>query len=163
MKNIILIGMPGCGKTSIGKLIAEKLSINFIDTDDIIEKNQQKTISEIFSQFGEEKFRQYETEALKQAIKEKNTVISTGGGIVVKKENINILRDLENVIFIDREIKDILETLDSDSRPLLKGAEEKIYKLYSERYEKYKEAAKIIIKNNKQIEDVCKTIIEEIK
>ncbi|MBQ3420901.1 MAG: AAA family ATPase, partial [Romboutsia sp.] len=84
---IILIGFMGVGKTTIGKIIAKKLKLNFVDMDNYIEKREGKSISKIFEAYGEQHFRKLESESLKDLIKSDNIVISTGGGIVTTKEN----------------------------------------------------------------------------
>ncbi len=160
--SIILIGMPGCGKSTIGFALAKRLGIEFIDTDSLIEQTEGKTITEIFAQNGEEYFRNAETKILKSVI-EKDAVISTGGGIVVKKENIDLLRKSSaKIIFIDREVQDILSTMNAKGRPLLKDNTERIYKLYEERYDKYMKAADIRIINDETKHQTVQKIIEVI-
>ncbi len=91
-KNLFLIGYRGTGKTTLGKIVAKKLNRKFIDTDDLIVQIAKKTIPRIFSEDGEEKFREIETNALKIASEEKNAIISCGGGIIVKEKNFKILK-----------------------------------------------------------------------
>ena len=87
MKNIILVGMPGCGKTTMGKKLAQQLGLQFFDCDIEITKKQGKSISQIFEEYGEKYFRSLETETIKSQLPKENCVISTGGGIVEKNEN----------------------------------------------------------------------------
>lgn len=157
---IVLIGMPGCGKTTIGKILANDLSYNFYDMDDYIEKMTNKSVADLFS-ISEDYFRDKETEACKELINKRKAIISSGGGVVKKKVNIDILKRDCIIVFIDRDVEDILNDLDSDSRPLLKGNKERIYNLYKERYELYKKSADIIIKNNKTIKDIVNEIIKQ--
>lgn len=161
MKNIILIGMPGSGKTSLGKSVAKNLGMRFIDLDNLITKYHGK-ITTIFRELGEPVFRQYETEALSEAIKYNNTLISTGGGIVETLKNIEIMKDY-NVIFIDRSPESILKTLDSDSRPLLKDKKDALHKLYNKRYNKYIEAMNFHIKNDGSFTECIEKIEQQIK
>lgn len=125
MKNIVLIGMPGCGKSIIGKRLAMLLGREWIDIDQEIVRAAGKTIPEIFRESGEDGFRRLETQCLTQACKKSGCVISTGGGVVTRKENKNILRQNGTVVYIHREIsKTYLNQLsagqsDEQSRPLL--------------------------------------------
>jgi len=91
-KNVILIGFMGTGKSSIGKLLAQKLKWNFVDTDSLIGKSAGMTISEIFTKKGEPKFRDMESDILQQVLSKENQVISTGGGIVLREENMNRMK-----------------------------------------------------------------------
>ena len=164
---ILLIGMPGCGKTSLGKRAAKSLDFSFVDLDEEIEKSQNKSINDIFTENGEEYFRRLETEKLKEFCsvpQNKDIIISTGGGVV--KNNINI----ENakflgayIIFIDRPLNFIMEDVDTSDRPLLKDGADKLISLYSERYELYRDAADYIITNNMSFAEVLKEIINHIK
>lgn len=159
-KNIfLLIGMPGCGKTTVGKILSKKLRIKFCDMDKYIEKNSRKSIPEIF-EMGEEVFRNYETLACKRLSRiKKLTIISSGGGIVKRKENIEYFRENAVVIFIDRPVKSILGDIDDKNRPLLKGSVERLYNLHTERYRLYKKYADYIIVSDKKVKD----IVEEVE
>lgn len=158
-KNIILIGMPGCGKTTIGKLIAEKLSMYFVDVDEYIEKLQSKKISEIFKT-GEENFRQLETKAIGEIVKNGNTVISTGGGVVKNSKNIEILHKAGIIVFIDRPIDKIAGDIDLAVRPLLKNDLNNLHELFIERYPLYNRYADYVINNNSDPEETALSIIK---
>ena len=97
MKNIVLTGFMGAGKTAVGKELAHILGMKLIDVDTEIEKSEQITINEIFSQFGEPRFREIETAMIKKIAAAKNLIISTGGGAVLKQENMEILREMESL------------------------------------------------------------------
>lgn len=162
---LILIGFMGVGKTSVGKKLSEKLNLKFIDTDYEIEKSENKTISQIFEDYGERYFRTLETKILKSSIKEENIIISTGGGIITNEENYKILKNEKNVIFLDASTKTIIRHLydETNKRPLLKDSKNlssKIEELLSIRYEKYKEVSDILIEvNNKNIDEVISQIL----
>ena len=165
---IILIGFMGVGKTTIGKIIAKKLKLNFVDMDNYIEKREGKSISKIFEEYGEQHFRELESESLKDLIKSDNIVISTGGGIVTKKENSDILKKEKIVIFLDANTQTILNNLykEIDKRPLLsnsKNVEYTISNLLNQRYEKYNSICDIKIDiNEKNIEEVVSQILVNI-
>lgn len=158
VNKVVLIGMPGCGKSTIGKVVSGELDINFIDMDSYIENMTCKTIAQLFEQ-SEEYFRDYETLACKELSEKSNLLISSGGGVVKRKENIEILKKEYYIIFIDRPLEDLLDDVDISNRPLLKDGKQKLIKLYEERYELYKSSADKIVKNNNDIRDT----IDEIK
>lgn len=155
--NIVLIGMPGCGKTSIGKMLAEELKMEFCDVDEYIEKNQKKSIKEIF-EGGETAFRNIESKATAELSLKKHMVISTGGGVIKRKKNIEALSKSGIIIFINRPLSNIMGDVDIETRPLLKAGKEKLKKLYSERYLLYKEYADFEIMNDSTMEKVIKDI-----
>ncbi len=157
-KSITLIGMPGCGKTTIGRLLSKRLTYDFIDMDFYIEQTQNKTISEIFEN-GEKYFRDIETDVCKILSKKINTVISTGGGVIKKEENIRYLKENSIVVFIDRPLEDILGDVEVEKRPLLANGKEAVYKLYDERYELYKQYCDYTVKNTKSLKFVVDEII----
>lgn len=158
-KNIILVGMPGSGKTTIGKLISVKLNMEYVDTDDLIEENAGVGIEEIFKKNGESYFRDLETQVAKEVAYLENKVIATGGGIILKDENINILKENGVVFFLDRPIDNIFQDVDEQIRPLLKDNRNHLYNLYKERYPLYNTKCDFKIVNDGSIE----TIVEKIE
>lgn len=148
-KNIILIGFMGCGKSTVGKKLANALNYQFLDTDALIEESCGKQISRIFAEDGEAAFRQAETSVL-QKLKEEadHSVISTGGGMPLKEENARYMHEIGTVFFLEAEIETILERLQNDTqRPLAAGEdrEQRLKKLYAERLPVYRAAADICI------------------
>lgn len=165
--NIILIGFMGCGKTSVGHLLSRILQYHFIDTDSLIEEKEKRTIKEIFATDGESVFRQMETECIKDLLREENQVpmiISVGGGLVLKKENQELLKELGTVIFLDASDDTLYERLKQDtSRPLLQteNPKERISSLLLERKPIYEESSTIIIDvNNSSILKSANEIID---
>ena len=153
--------MPGSGKTTVSRSAAFSTGYKFIDLDDEITKKHGK-ITGIFENEGEASFRKYETDELKKAIAEKKAIISTGGGIIEKEENREILKG-GTVIFIDRPIDDIFSTLDAQSRPLLKNKEEVLHVLYKRRYPIYVNVADYHIKNEGSVKECVKSIVKIIR
>ena len=160
-KNIALIGMPGCGKSSVGRLLSSKLKYPFYDVDQYIEIKEGMTIKEIFKN-GEEFFRKIETLSLKEVTMNCPVVISTGGGVVKIPENIEILKQNSIIVFINRPIDHIAGDVDISFRPLLTGDASRIYELFKERYPLYKRYCDLEVINDKDIEDVVNKIISSI-
>lgn len=157
-ENIVLIGMPGSGKTTIGKILAEKLNRKFIDLDEEIKAEEGLSPAEIINKYGEEKFREVEKNAVKKAASVTGTVIATGGGTVIDPENVKALKRNGKIIFINRDIEKIKPTA---SRPL-SSDREKLKKRFEERYEIYNGAAdKIIVPSDRAYEN-ADAIIKEM-
>ena len=148
-QNIVLVGMPGSGKTTIGKLIAEKTGMKFIDSDEEIVKRAGKSISEIFGKVGESGFREIESEVILSLSSNQHSVIATGGGAILNKKNIELLKENGKIYFIDRDLKDIEATSD---RPLSSNKAD-LEKRYKERYPLYcsRSDKKIEIGNDKYL------------
>lgn len=159
--NIVLIGMPGCGKSTIGEILADKLNYKYIDSDNYIEKKSGNTIDELFK-IGENHFRKIESQIIKEVCSGKMAVISTGGGVVKNSTNIEILKENGIVIFINRPIEEIASDINMATRPLLKEGTDKLYQLYKERYDLYKKSCDIEVINDTSIEEVIKKIEEFI-
>jgi len=159
MKNIVLIGMPGCGKSVIGKMLAEKLEMTFLDIDSYIEAKTKITITEIFKN-GENEFRDIEAKATLEVSKNTDTVIATGGGVVKKYENILNLKRNGIIIYIIRSIENTMADIDFMARPLLAGDLCQLYKLFEERESLYKKYCDYEVMNISNIEDVVNAIIE---
>lgn len=161
MKNIILIGMPGCGKSTVGKHLAKLGSRIFIDTDTMIENRTGKKISELFSEYGEDGFRKIESEVFKEAVKTKNAIIATGGGIVTVPSNYDIAT-CGIIVFVDRPLDNISSDIKTDKRPLLKNSPKKLSELYDKRFDEYMRWADIHIINDKSLSDAIKKILNGV-
>ena len=159
-RNIVLIGMPGAGKTTIGKILYEKLELKFVDVDEFIVEESGKTIPELFD-VGESHFREVESRAVKKLSMGNSFIIATGGGVIKNKENIEELKKQGIIVFVDRPLKNISGDVEMSKRPLLKGGVQKLYDLYDERYELYKKHSDFHIMNDCDIEDVADKIIEK--
>lgn len=163
--NISLIGMPGSGKTSVAPVLAAALGMEWADTDGIIEKNYG-SIADIFKNYGEERFRALETETLKSLGGLTNTVIATGGGCVLRPENVKILKSYGPVIYLKASVRALAERLRGGGpRPLLEGgAEKKLAALYAARANLYKAAADAVIRTGGlSAEETVQKILEKIK
>lgn len=160
-EKLILIGMPGSGKTTIGKLLAREYNCSFCDMDDYIVKIAQKSIAELFSE-GEDIFRNYETQACEELSISNKAVISTGGGVIKKDVNMEILKETGIIIFIDRPIQKILEDININSRPLLENGKDRLYNLYNERINLYKKFSDIEILNDKSLNTAVYNIINAV-
>ena len=161
MKNIILIGMPASGKSTIGKLLSKKIDYKYFDTDIYLEEKENKKIKDIFFEKGEKYFRDLETKYLKEVSQINKSVICTGGGVIKKNDNITIMKKNGIIIFLDREIEDIIKE-NHTNRPLLVNVNN-VYEIYKERIKFYIEYADIIIKNNDTLEKITEKIYLELK
>ncbi len=160
--NIVLTGMPGSGKTTVGRLLAGRLGMEFIDTDAMVEQ-EHGPIPDIFNAGGEETFRAYEREAAKKAAAAHGAVISTGGGIILDGRNMDALRETGTVVFLDRPLEALLEDTDTSGRPLLAGGRDAIAALYKLRHGLYKQYADIITDNSYGAEGCAQKIIEVLE
>ena len=140
-ENIVLIGMPASGKSTVASLLSDTLSREVLDTDTLIKESCGKSIPEIFANEGEEKFRDYESEAVAAVAKKNGAVIATGGGAILRHENVAMLKQNGVLFFIDRPCEKLIPTID---RPLAQDVEA-IKKRYAERYEIYRGAADVVI------------------
>ena len=157
-ENLVLIGMPGCGKTTVGRLLAGKLGRELVDVDELIVRQAGCSISDIFAAEGEAAFRHLEAEIITGLSGVGGRVIATGGGAVLRRENVVNLSLNGRLIFLDRPPDQLTPTAD---RPLA-DAEDKIIRLYRERYLVYRSAADQTVKVEGTPEAVVKTILRSI-
>lgn len=119
MKNIVLIGMPGCGKTTFGRALAERLHRPFIDADAYLEEKEGRTIQSFFAE-SEKAFRDAEERTVEDLSARQGLIIATGGGVVKRQSNVVKLHASGLIIFIDRRAEDIVTDVEVEKRPLLK-------------------------------------------
>lgn len=154
-ENIILVGMPSSGKSTIGKEIAKRLGRAFYDTDELIAQKSAMTIPNIITSLGEEKFRELESDVVNEISKATGIIIATGGGVVLKDENIRVLSQNGRIYFLDRPLELLLPTKD---RPLT-STKEALIKKYNERYGIYEKAADVKIDASGDVEAVTNAVI----
>lgn len=159
MKNIVLIGMPGCGKTTLGKLLAAKLKMEFYDADDVLEQREPYSIKEFFAR-GEEVFREAEQRTAEFLARKENSVIAAGGGVVKKAVSMAAYAKNGIIVFIDRPADAIVNDVEIKTRPLLAAGTQRVYELYDERIELYRKYADCVVKNTGSIEDVLNQLIK---
>lgn len=156
--NLILIGMPGSGKSSLGQALAQELPLKFLDMDQEIERRAGQSIPELFDQ-GEAYFRALESQLAKDLGQSQGLIIATGGGIVKDPQNIKALKEGGKVYFIDRPLEQIAGDIAADQRPLLKGRVDQLQVLYQDRYPLYQAAADFHIPNPASLNQCLSNII----
>lgn len=154
-KNIVLVGMPGCGKSTCAALLSEKTGRECVDTDALIIEASGKKIPDIFAKYGEAEFRNRETEAVRSAGKGANKIIATGGGAILREENRIALRENSTVIFLKAPV----DNLATDGRPLSKDAET-LQKMLGQRLPLYIETADFTVEVDPDPEETVRRIIE---
>ncbi len=168
LKNIVLIGMSGAGKTTVGKYIASRLNMEFADTDDIIVFNSGDNIEQIFSKYGEGYFRVLEMQVIDDLKGNEDIVISTGGGVVINRENIDILRENGVIFYLEASIDTLVRNimLSKEKRPLLDAdhLDNSIKAIYNRRKRLYIASADYIIRvDNKSVETIGDEVISIFK
>lgn len=154
MENIVLVGMPGCGKSTVGKLLAAETGKTFIDADSEIERLSGKSIPEIFADSGEEGFRVWETKVLANLGKQSGLVVATGGGCVTRNENHPILHQNGRIYWLKRDI----DSLPTNGRPLSQAG--KLQEMYEVRKPLYQLFSDNIVDNNGTVNDTVNAIVE---
>lgn len=160
--NIVLCGFMGCGKSTVGRLLAEEIGFTLADSDTCIEQREKMTVSEIFSKHGEGYFREAETAVIKELSEQSGLIIATGGGAVLKSENAAYLRETGLVVFLDVAPETVLKRLEGDtSRPLLMrdDKEAAVNELLSFRRPLYSSASDVTVDANGHVEAVADKIL----
>lgn len=154
-KNIVLIGMPGCGKSTVGKILAENLQRELLDTDEEIIRADGRTIPEIFENDGETFFRELETRAVELVGKQLSKIIATGGGAVIKKENRDALKQNGTIVYLKKD----LSLLSLEGRPLSKD-EDAVRKIYEARKDIYEAFADFTVEVDADAKITAERVIE---
>ncbi len=148
-RHLYLIGMPGSGKSSLGKRVAKETGLRFADMDNLISGAAGMTVNDFFTAQGEAAFRQAETNLLCWLTRFRPMIISTGGGTAINPVNRKIMRCWGSILLVDRPLEEILRDIRLDRRPLLQeGGLEKVKTLYEERMPIYRSAADYVLKND---------------
>ena len=153
--NIYLTGIMSCGKTVKGKRVARTLGWEFIDADEYIEKISGRTVKQLFAE-GEHIFRKWESKAMYELSLRKNIVVATGGGAILKDENVSAMKLSGIIVLIERNIEDILNGINTDTRPLLKDGKEKLVSIYEARKDRYYATCDVAVKSYEY--DIYKTV-----
>ncbi len=163
-RQIYLIGMPGSGKSSLGRRAARETGLQFVDLDGWIEERAGMSIPEIFEKYGEDGFRRMETGALAFLTRERPGIIAPGGGAAMNPENRKIMRAWGSILLLDRPPEQILNDLRTEHRPLLQdNPEEKLRELYDLRMPVYREAADVRIPNQGDYQAALSLLIRVLK
>ena len=163
MKNIVLIGMMGCGKTTCGTMLAERLNRPLVDTDAVIIEREKRSISDIFALEGEEYFRQRETEAARALSERDGLIIATGGGLPLRWENAELLRRNGVVIWLKRDPASTFASESMEGRPLAQDGQEAFVRRFEERSPGYKRASHVVIEDFSSPEVTVNLILQAVR
>lgn len=165
MDNIILCGFMGCGKTTVGKVLAAATGRRFVDMDTCIEKAAGMTVSEIFRRYGEADFRRRERDCCRTLAAEKGLVIAAGGGALTFTENAEVLKKTGVIVYLQVSPETVLQRLQGDTtRPLLQRQDKEaaVEELMAERAPLYRKAASIVISGENDAREVAVRILEAV-
>lgn len=164
--NIVLIGFMGAGKSTVSDYLSTMFAMNIVDMDRVIAEREEMSIQDIFETYGEEYFRNLETDLLKELQGQKNTVISCGGGAALRRENVEEMKKNGRVVLLTASPEVIFERVkDNEDRPLLEGRKgvKEIAGLMEERRERYEAAADIVIQtDHKTVLQVCEELVQRL-
>ncbi len=164
--NLFLIGFMGAGKSTVAGFMKEKYGMPLVEMDETLVEREQMSIPEIFEQKGEAYFRQAETDLLREIQQSSNTIVSCGGGVAMREENVQIMKENGKVVLLTAKPESILERVkNDDNRPLLKNRKtvEGIQELMDARRPFYEAAADLIVSTDTQsLEEICEEIVRNL-
>ena len=163
MKNIVLIGMMGCGKSTIGALLSEKLGRRLVDTDELLVEREGRSINEMFAAEGEEYFRDRELEVSRELGQEQNLIIACGGGLPLRPGSIAPLKKSGVVFWLCRDPGETYDSMDTAGRPLAQQGREDFLARFAQREPIYLAWADHVIVNFSSPEHTCNAILEVLK
>lgn len=158
-KNLILIGMMGCGKSTCGRLLARHLQREAVDMDALIQMRQGRSISDIFAAEGETFFRDLESALVNELSQRTGLVISTGGGVILREENVRTLRESGRVVWLNRSADHIFDSVDMAGRPLAQAGKQDFLRRFAQREPLYRRAAHIIVEDFSSPEATVRNIL----
>lgn len=158
--NIYLTGIMSCGKTVKGKRVARTLGWDFVDADEYIEKISGRSVKQLFAE-GEETFRKWESRAMYELSLRNNTVIATGGGAILRDCNVSAMKLSGIIVLIERKLEDILNSVNTDTRPLLKDGKDRLVAIYNSRKDRYYSTCDVVVKSYEY--DIYKTVKDIVK
>lgn len=157
--NLYLTGIMGCGKSSAGQKAAQILGVPFLDSDSEVELQAGSTAGDLFRLHGEEHFRSLETAALKRISEQSRAVVSTGGGVILRPENVEIMRKTGRIIWIERPVDAILKCADASVRPLIAKNPRILIDIYAAREPLYRKYAHAIVPNMGTLDEAADAIV----
>lgn len=167
MTNIFLIGFMGCGKSTVADCLLKEYDMKVVEMDQELVERVGMTIPEIFSKYGEEYFRDEETKLLTECQKKSHMVVSCGGGVVLREQNVEIMKSCGRIVWLTAKPSTILERVQNDeNRPLLEGNKNvsSIQAMLEKRLPCYQKAADIIVETDgRKILDICQEIMQKVK
>lgn len=166
VNNIALCGFMGCGKSTVGKLLAKYMNMDFVDIDTYIEKQMKMKISAIFEQYGQDFFRRLEMQSIKEICEREGTVISLGGGTILNDENYKVLAENCKIVYIKATREVLYKRLKNDKkRPLLQQGDKRkiIDDLYDSREPIYSSRADMSVASMRSIEDTATLIMHMLQ
>jgi len=157
MGHVWLIGMMGSGKTSVGRLLSERLELPFYDTDATVEANAGLTVAEIFGHLGEPRFRELESLAVLAIASQDDGVVSTGGGIVLDPSNVDFMRESGTTVLLNADVETLIARIGAaGDRPLISDdPKSRLREIASDRADAYEKAADVVVDGSGSIEDVA--------
>ena len=157
--NLVLIGMMGCGKSTCGRLLAQHLNLELVDMDTVIQQQEGRSISQIFTTDGEDYFRDLETALAQELSKQDGLIISTGGGVILRSKNVEALRKNSMVVWLNRSAEHIFDGVSLDDRPLAQDGKSAFLERFAQRESKYRAAAHVIVENFSSPEATVRCIL----
>ena len=157
--NLVLIGMMGCGKSTCGQLLAGRMNRELVDMDSVIQQREGRSICHIFAAEGEGYFRDLESAMAKELSRRDNLVISTGGGVILREENVAALRENAMVVWLNRSAEHIFDGVALDDRPLAQDGKKAFLERFAQREGKYRAAAHVIVEDFSSPEATAQCIL----
>lgn len=167
MRNIMLIGFMGTGKSTVAAYMNQAYGMEVVEMDDVLAEREQMTIPEIFDKYGEEYFRNRETELVQELQKDENKIVSCGGGVVLREQNVEEMKKAGVIVLLTALPETILDRVREDeNRPLLRGNKNVAFieKMLEDRGPKYRAAADVIVATDgKDAAAICREIMEKVQ